>query len=358
MTQVIINNAYSIGSTSSSTSPFVTYFSTSAPLISNNRFPIGKRWVNISTGSEYILAPSGQWITLTTADANFNTFTGNTGTVPPTFGNINILGDISTVSLNGNPGTSTLTARVVLPVTQHSVLEKSSSGIGGITPSSTAGVPLVSQGSSADSLYSTMVVAGGGIGKDTQAAYSLVTAGITTTSPFQEIGPSSSSNALLISTGSSSLPSFSETADVYISGISLDAGTFTLNIYRDKNLWTPALRFGATTTTTYSIQTGIYSRLNAIVFLHFELQIATLPAQSGIAQLITLPNVIQHPTSFLQLYYENLILPVGTKDVCLRLNTSPVINFVAVGSGGTTTLLDFTNFTSNTYLSTTGNYSF
>ncbi len=46
--------------------------------------------------------------------ANVQTLTGNTGgAVPPTGNNINVVGDGSTITIAGNPGTSTLTASVI-----------------------------------------------------------------------------------------------------------------------------------------------------------------------------------------------------------------------------------------------------
>lgn len=360
MTQITDANAYSIAVGSSSTSAFVTYFSTVAPLSSNNRFPVGKRWVNISTGSEYILSPTYQWIMLTTADANLNTFTGNSGgPVSPDFGNINIDGDVNTAVSVGTSGSSILQTSVVLPVVAHSVLDKSSSGIGGISPSSTSGLPVVSQGSSSDASFSSMAVAGGGTGNTSQEPYSLVAAGVSSTSAFQAVSPISSTNAPLVATGSSSLPSFSDTADVYASSISFDNGAFSLSIYKNKETWTPSLRFGGSSTTTYSIQNGIYSRFNQVVFIHFELQIATLPVQSGTATLAGVPALIgPGTTSFLQLYYENLTLPVATTDVLMRIAPAPIVTFLAVGSSGSLTVLDFSNFTSSTYLSVTALYTF
>ena len=99
---------------------------------------------------------------------------------------------------NGGTGLATLTA--------HDLLV--GAGTGNVTlvaPSATAGVPLVSAGSSADPAYGTAVVAGGGTGAVTLTAHSVLLGEGTGAVAFATIG---TAGCVLTDNGSGSDPSF------------------------------------------------------------------------------------------------------------------------------------------------------
>lgn len=77
-----------------------------------------------------------------------------------------------------------------------------------LAPNSTSGIPLVSQGSSADPAYSTAVVAGGGTGATSFTAYSVLCGGTTSTGAFQNVSGVGTSGQVLTSNGASALPSW------------------------------------------------------------------------------------------------------------------------------------------------------
>jgi hypothetical protein len=79
------------------------------------------------------------------------------------------------------------------------------SALASVSPSATSGIPFVSQGSSANPAFSTMVTAGGGTGLTSTTAYGLLTGGTTSTGAFQNVG---TSGQILKSNGSSALPSW------------------------------------------------------------------------------------------------------------------------------------------------------
>lgn len=83
-----------------------------------------------------------------------------------------------------------------------------SGALNDVAPSATSGVPLISQGSSAQPIFGTAVVAGGGTGVASFTAYSLVAAGTTSTGTMQSVG-TGSSGQILRSGGSSALPAWS-----------------------------------------------------------------------------------------------------------------------------------------------------
>jgi len=77
-----------------------------------------------------------------------------------------------------------------------------------LAPSATSGVPLVSQGASANPAFGTAVVAGGGTGNTTFTAYSVICAGTTATGAFQNVVGVGTSGQVLTSAGAGALPSW------------------------------------------------------------------------------------------------------------------------------------------------------
>jgi len=127
--------------------------------------------------------------------------------------------------LIGN-GTSAVGASTV---TQYgTVVAGASNTVASVAPSSTSGVPLISQGSSANPAYGTAVVAGGGTGVTSNTAYAVLTGGTTSTNPIQSIASVGTSGQCLVSGGAGALPTFQDKSvitTVYTTG----SGNHTLN---------------------------------------------------------------------------------------------------------------------------------
>ena len=77
-----------------------------------------------------------------------------------------------------------------------------------IAPDATVGIPLVSQGVSANPSYGTTAVSGGGTGKASATAYAVQCGGTTSTGPHQSVAALGASGTVLTSTGAGSLPTF------------------------------------------------------------------------------------------------------------------------------------------------------
>jgi len=193
--------------------------------------------------------------------------------------------NVSTAGVIGFTGT----AFVGNPLTQYNVAIGSTTGaIQNSPPSATSGVPFVSAGSSANPSAGTMVVAGGGTGVTSQAAYSLVCGGTSTTNPFQAVGPNASIHAILFAQGSSSLPTLTTTGTAYVTGISFDAGSNTLSSF-EEGTWTPSLTTtGTPSTITYDFQVGRYSKVGNGVNLLANIDVATYSAGTSTV-IITIP---------------------------------------------------------------------
>lgn len=136
------------------------------------------------------------------------TLTGNSGgSVSPTNNNINTVGTGS-ITIVGNPGTSTLTTQLT-GLTNHNVLVGAGSAtITNVAPSATSGVPLISQGSSSDPTFGTAVVAGGGTGDTSFTAYSVICGGTTSTGNLQNVSGVGTTGQVLTSNGAAALPTW------------------------------------------------------------------------------------------------------------------------------------------------------
>jgi hypothetical protein len=111
----------------------------------------------------------------------------------------------------GIPVMSTAGLYTATTTTNHNLLVgAASNAITNVAPSATSGVPVISQGASADPAFGTAVVAGGGTGVTTMTtAYAPVCAGTTATGNLQVASTGlSTSGYVLTSNGASALPSF------------------------------------------------------------------------------------------------------------------------------------------------------
>lgn len=114
--------------------------------------------------------------------------------------------DITAAGLVKFDGTATFSG---VTTTNHDVLVgAASNGITNVAPSATSGVPLVSNGASADPSFTTAVVAGGGTGATSFTAYSVLCGGTTSTGTVQNVSGVGTSGQILTSNGASALPTW------------------------------------------------------------------------------------------------------------------------------------------------------
>lgn len=108
MSNQVPSQVYTQGTGTSNTSGFITILSDLAPAPTQYHYPIGQRWVDTATSSEYILTNlvssdgviSANWLSLGSgASGPLNTLTANNTLVNPTSGNINIDSVANQVSL-------------------------------------------------------------------------------------------------------------------------------------------------------------------------------------------------------------------------------------------------------------------
>jgi hypothetical protein len=111
--------------------------------------------------------------------------------------NISVSGSGSTVTVN------------VDGTTNHAVqIGNAINSLTSVSPSATSGVPLISQGASADPVFGTAVVAGGGTGATSFTAYSVICGGTTSTAPLQNVSGVGTTGQVLTSNGAGVLPTW------------------------------------------------------------------------------------------------------------------------------------------------------
>lgn len=137
------------------------------------------------------------------------------------------------INLNGNgiPGYNNTTGVfTATALTQYSVLTggANAQSINQVAPSATSGVPFISQGSSAQGVFGTAVVAGGGLGVTTLTAYAPIFGGTTSTGAVQS-GTVGTSGQVLTSNGAGALPTF-QSAPTGVSWVDVTSGTQTIAV--------------------------------------------------------------------------------------------------------------------------------
>lgn len=208
----------------------------------------GQVLTGVTSGAPTFQSPAASSITITGNSGGGltgNSFTFTGGTTGLTFSGSGTTETVTGTLVVGNGGTGAATLTGVLigngtsavsgnAITQYDTLVGgSSNAISSVAPSATAGVPLVSGGSSANPSYTTAVVAGGGTGNTTFTAYSVLAAGTTATGAFQNVSGVGTSGQILTSQGASNLPHWASPAASSItitgdSGGGLTGNSFTL----------------------------------------------------------------------------------------------------------------------------------
>lgn len=187
---------------------------------------------------------------------------------------------------NSNPVLTTINSSTgqlgVQALTQFDLVSGgASNAVNLIAPSATSGVPLISQGASAQPIYGTAVVAGGGTGLATLTAHALQVGNGTGT--VTQLGVGATGTVLTGVTGAD--PAFSATPTV----TSISFGGTALGNYV-QGTWTPALAFGGSSTgITYATQTGTYTRIGNVVFIAFQISLSSKGSATGNATITGLP---------------------------------------------------------------------
>lgn len=245
--------------------------------------------------------------------------------------------------------------------TQYNVQTGGASGtLNNVAPSATSGVPVISQGSAAQPIFGTAVVAGGGTGvtsfTDTN---SLLCSGTTTTGALQDIA-SVATGQVLTSAGTSTKPAFSATPTV--TSITFGSGN-ALSTYVT-GTWTPTLNFGgAATGLTYTTRKGEYTQIGNVVYINADIAINNVGSSTGAVTLVGtgLPNCSQTNSGVINIpIHQMTTVSAGTTTISFSTRDASttmdgVINStVTGGNAGMTT--SNTTFSNGTFFRMSGFY--
>ena len=171
---------------------------------------------NTTTNAVQVGSPNGALHSLPLG-TNGQVLLGATGTAPA-FAALTSTGG----TLTFTPGTNSLSIDVTAPLSvsyggtgltsipQYSLVAgNGTSAVATIAPSSTSGIPLISNGVAAQPSFGTAVVAGGGTGETSFTSYAPIVGGTTGTGALQSASTGQSNvNYVFTSTGSSSVPTW------------------------------------------------------------------------------------------------------------------------------------------------------
>lgn len=297
-------------------------------------------------------------ISLSGGGVGIDSISPNSGTDPVVAdvnGKISLLGSGSITAVGSlNTETFSLTG-----LTNHNLLIGAGTDtITNVAPSATSGIPVISQGASADPTFGTAVVAGGGTGKTTQTAYSLVAGGTTTTGAFQAVGPDASTHSILYGQGSSTLPAFLTNGTPYVSGISFNSGTNTLDAYTTGNMSPlPAIQFGgAAVGITYGVQLGIYWKVGKLVFFNIQLVLTSKGSSTGNATIVNFPFTSGTGDATYAILGVAVTYPASCTNLMAILgNSTTTANLYGSGSGAFANLTN-TQMANNSTIQLTGLY--
>ena len=121
--------------------------------------------------------------------------------------------------------------------------------------------------------------------------------------------------------------------------------------------WNPAVEFGGTSSGTYSIASGFYTRVGNVVHVSCQINSSTKSAATGIATIVGLP--FSSMTGSLYPFVGNVTLynaaNLTSAATALVAPNSTTVNLYDWGTGGTTAL-DNTNFGSGTIIRFSATY--
>jgi len=146
MTFPIPNSVYSQATGNTSTVNLINVFEPRDPTAYDTNYQVQKRWFNTISLQEFVLVSFvtsagitlASWKKLSSGNSTIEKLQGNSGgpIAPDSNLVIQVKGDASSINIVGNPSINTLTANVILPSDDNSVLIGNTSSISGVAPGS------------------------------------------------------------------------------------------------------------------------------------------------------------------------------------------------------------------------------
>jgi hypothetical protein len=303
------------------------------------------------SGIEGVSVANTQMVTINTATNQMGSQAISAGTVTSVSGTAN---QVAVATGTTTPVISLIGPYSPATYTAHGVLigEGTSSIVA--TTTGASGIPLIGQGSSADPIFGTAVVAGGGTGVSSWTdTNSLLCTGTSSTGAVQDVA-SVATGQVLTSAGTSTLPAWSAAPSV--TSITLGGGTALANYVQ--GTFTPGIAFGgASTGITYTTQTGAYTRIGNVVFFTAIVTMSAVGSATGNATLTGMPLAAGNANErgFMTVA-NNFTYTTGYTNV--EWTSAASTNFAIAQFGAGVNVVNATNanFAANTSLRITGFY--
>ena len=291
----------------------------------NNAFPLnGLINIHNTDGFINITAATPNTVTLNLSGGVVVDLTGNSGgAVAPLGGNINVVGDGTTITIAGNPATHTLTASAV----GTGLVQTLTGDVGGAVPPTAGNINILG---TANKITVT--------GNPGTSTLTLNTGANVATTYNEDVGSATPAAGVLTVAGGTNIST---------SGA---GSTVTINLNTATTPWTPVLKFGGSSTgITYSLQQGFYTQIGHTVSFSLAIVLTNKGAQVGTATITGLGF--------------SAALAVGLQGTCSNLTFANQLAFGTDGStitfnnlvsGGAETQLDNTAFANNTVLNISG----
>jgi len=298
------------------------------PLTSDYRnVALGTWWLNTATNDLFYLASlrnsMASWINISSSNSGIQTLTANSGgAVSPTAGNINIVGDGTTIVVTGNPGSSS----IVISALGGSFISSLTGNTGGPVFPAADNINLV--GSSPLSVTgnpgtSTLTISQNGTVADsfpTNAGTAIPSAGILTVNGANGLSTTGASNTVTV-VGSGSLarsfitspatgtavPAAGVLTFAAGSGTTITAAASTVTVSSvpagsvpsySTGTFVPALSIaGNRTGITYSKRLGVYTAVGSLVYVQMDIALTALPATVGNVLIEDLPFTVKNGLS-------------------------------------------------------------
>lgn len=298
--------------------------SSSSPTTDDSRgFNIGDWWLNTTNNSIWYLAASNgltaTWIQVMGSGTGLLELTGNSGgPVPPTLGNIDLLGDELTVFVTGNSASSTLTMTSTGPGFNLSLTGNSGGAVsptaGNINIVGTGDISVVGNPgtSTLDISQSDSVV----IQYVTQSGTAVPSAGVLKVFGSNQISTSGAGSTVTVTGGSALAQSFITSPPTGTAvpvantltfsgtgGTSVSAGGSTVTFtgsgalpFFSTGTFTPNLAFGGSSAgITYASRFGQYVRMGNLVSIQISFRISpTVPPLGGNGEINGLPFTVSN----------------------------------------------------------------
>lgn len=134
------------------------------------------------------------------------------------------------------------------------------------------------------------------------------------------------------------------------------ANSFGMDIVNwvDKTSFTPVLRFGGTSGSTYTTQIGYYIRINNMVFFQIDILLSAKGAATGNCSITGLPLTATAYNYTPRVYYSNLTFS-GYVVAELAASGSTIVLY-NIATGGTPTALTHTGFADTSKVLVSGIY--